>query len=250
MENPCCSEDGWVLETAHLRALISAATKMVVVNFPHNPTGYLPSPQQWKEILNIIDEHDFLLFCDEMYTGLVNEGSPEIKSAVDLTENAVVLSGLSKTYGLPGLRSGWLIVPDEALRRDILNWKFYTTICPPSPIEFLASAALNVSDELRHRSLVQIKQNLALAEAFFQRWANLFIWRRPHGGSTALVEMNIPSVTLFAARMAEEAGVLIQPATMLGATDQYFRLGFGRKGFAEALQKFEEYLVEKSAQAD
>lgn len=236
-------ETQWMLDTEQLKAMITKNTRVLVVNFPHNPTGYLPTPQQWEEIIGIVELHDLLLFCDEMYTGLVNDGTLPIQSAVDMTENAIVLSGLSKTYGLPGLRSGWLVVQDEELRENCLNWKFYTTICPPAPVEFLASAALTVKDDLREHSQMQIKANIALAEAFFSRWADVFAWRYPRGGSTALVGMNVPSVTQFASRMAEEAGVLIQPANMLGTTDQYFRMGFGRVGFVEALDKFEQYLL-------
>jgi len=154
-----------------------------------------------------------------------------------------VLSGLSKTYGLPGLRSGWLIVQDKALRDEIINWKFYTSICPPAPTEFLTSAALKVKEQLRDRSLAQIEANLKLADAFFARWPQLFVWRRPLAGSTALVEMHVPSVEAFAEKMAREAGVLIQPATTLGWDDQHFRLGLGRSAFGVALQKFEEYLI-------
>ena len=237
----------WDLDTAQLRALVTPDTRMLVVNFPHNPTGYVPSPQQWQEIISIVEEHNLLIFCDEMYTGLYNEGTPPIQSAVEMTANAVILSGLSKTYGLPGLRSGWLVVQEEELRANLINWKFYTTICPPAPVEFLASTAFKVRSQLRENSRNLIAVNLALADAFFARWEHLFTWRRPRGGSTALVEMKIPSVTEFATEMAEEAGVLIQPAVTLGASDQYFRMGFGRAGFAEALEKFEEYLQVKAA---
>lgn len=236
------TEDEWSLDIAQLEAYLEMKPKLLVVNFPHNPTGYVPAPEQWQEIISLVEDHDMHLFCDEMYTGLWNESTASISSAVELTDKAIVLSGLSKTYGLPGLRSGWLVVKDEELRANILNWKFYTTICPPSPVEFLASAALKVKDQLRERSQQQIKHNLALAEAFFADRMDLFTWRRPRGGSTALVEMDVPSVSAFAEKMAAEAGVLIQPATTLGASDRFFRLGLGRVNFGDALAQFSLYL--------
>jgi aspartate/methionine/tyrosine aminotransferase len=153
-----------------------------------------------------------------------------------------VLSGLSKTYGLPGLRTGWLIIQNLELRQNLLNWKFYTSICPPAPSEFLAMAAWRVRDKLRDKNIAQIEQNLQLADSFFQRWPDLFTWRRPMAGSTALIGMNVPSVMAYAAQLAQEAGVLIQPAITMGADDQHMRMGFGRSGFGEALVKFEEYL--------
>lgn len=232
----------WRLDIERLRALITPRTKMLVVNFPHNPTGYLPTEQQLAELATIADENNLILFCDEMYFGLVHSGTAPVPSAADLTKRAVVLSGLSKTYGLPGLRTGWLIVRDRELRQAIVNWKFYTSICPPASSEFLATVALTVRDQLRARSVAQIERNLQLADAFFHQWPDLFTWRRPMAGSVALVGMNVPSVTEFAHRLAEEAGVLILPAASMGSDDQHMRMGFGRRAFGEALATFEGYL--------
>ncbi|PKO12216.1 MAG: aspartate aminotransferase [Chloroflexi bacterium HGW-Chloroflexi-10] len=233
----------WDLDFTQLRALISARTRMLVVNFPHNPTGYLPTQAQLQELAQVVEAYDLILFCDEMYFGLLHSGTPAISSAVDVTPRAVVLSGLSKTYGLPGLRTGWLVVQDKALRDTIINWKFYTSICPPAPSEFLGMAAWQVREELRKRSVAQIENNLQLAEAFFARHTGLFTWRRPMAGSTALVGMDVPSVTVYAAELAAQAGVLIQPARTLGIDDdRHFRMGLGRKGFAAALEKFEAWL--------
>ncbi|MEZ4770146.1 MAG: pyridoxal phosphate-dependent aminotransferase [Caldilineales bacterium] len=232
----------WRLDIERLRALITPRTKMLVVNFPHNPTGYLPKEQQLAELATIADENNLILFCDEMYFGLVHSGTAPVPSAADLTKRAVVLSGLSKTYGLPGLRTGWLIVRDRELRQAIVNWKFYTSICPPASSEFLATVALTVRDQLRARSVAQIERNLQLADAFFHQWPDLFTWRRPMAGSVALVGMNVPSVTEFAHRLAEEAGVLILPAASMGSDDQHMRMGFGRRAFGEALATFEGYL--------
>lgn len=232
----------WQLDLARLRQLITPRTKMLVVNFPHNPTGYLPTPDQLNELVQIIDQNELILFCDEMYFGLVHSGTVPIRSAAELSKRAIVLSGLSKTYGLPGLRTGWLVVQDEALRQNIINWKFYTSICPPAPSEFLALAAWRVRDQLRDKNIARIEANLHLADAFFQRWPDLFTWRRPLAGSVALVEMHVPSVMAYATKLVGEAGVLLLPAVTLGATDQQMRMGFGRAAFPKALQKFEDYL--------
>jgi aspartate/methionine/tyrosine aminotransferase len=236
------TESRWELDFDHLQKLITPKTKMVVVNFPHNPTGYLPTPKQFSRLVSIIEQNDLLLFCDEMYYGLVHTGTEAIRSAADVTKRAVVLSGLSKTYGLPGLRTGWLIIHDDELRQNIINWKFYTSICPPAPSEFLAMAAWKIRDQLRNRSIAQIEHNLQLVEAFFQRWPEMFTWRRPMGGSTALVGVNVPSVKDYATQLAKDAGLLIHPAVTLGWDDQHMRMGFGRSGFGEALKKFEIYL--------
>ena len=167
------SEDNtrWELDFNQLRSLVSPKTKVLVVNFPHNPTGYLPTQDQLHELANIVEQNNLILFCDEMYFGLVHSGTPHISSAADVTKRAIVLSGLSKTHGLPGLRTGWLIIQDETLRKNIINWKFYTSICASAPSEFLALAAWKVRDQLRDKSIAQIEQNLKLAEFVLQSLA-------------------------------------------------------------------------------
>ena len=241
------TDTGWELDFDELRQLISPRTKLIVVNFPHNPTGFLPSKAQLGELAAIAEAQGIWLFYDEMYFGLVHSGTAAVPSAADVTERAVVLSGLSKTYGLPGLRTGWLVVRDEKLRQNILNWKFYTSICPPAPSEFLALAAWRVREQLRAQNIAQIEANLSLAADFFARWPDLFTWRPPLAGSVALVGMQVPSVTAYADRLAAEAGVLIHPAVTLGGNDQQARFGFGRASFGLALQKFEAYLDKDTA---
>ena len=235
-------EESWQLDFDALEGLIEDRTRLLVVNFPHNPTGFLPTERQLQRLSELADERGLHLFCDEMYHGLVHSGTTPVPSMVDLSDSAVVLSGLSKTHGLPGLRSGWLVVRDEALRANLLNWKFYTSICAPAPSEMLARIALSVRGRLRERNVEQIERNLELARQFFGRRTELFRFRPPLAGSTALVEMDVRSVSTFAHRMAEEAGVLIQPGSTLGASDRFFRMGFGRRQFAESLQHFDRYL--------
>ncbi len=242
-------DGGWSLDLDELRGLISSRTRLVVVNFPHNPTGYLPTVEMQKELAGIVESNDLHLFYDEMYFGLVHAGTTPIPSAADISDRAIVLSGLSKTYGLPGLRCGWLVVRDAAIRSDLMNWKFYTSICPPAPVESLALAALGILDRLRDTNIERIAGNLALAEAFFLRWPQLFQWRRPMAGSTALVAFNVPSVSAIMPVLAKDAGVLIHPAVTLHSDDQHMRLGFGRDHFGEGLRRFEDWLNQGNLEA-
>jgi aspartate/methionine/tyrosine aminotransferase len=236
------TQDGWSLDIHELRELITPQTRMLVVNFPHNPTGFLPDEAFQTRVSELAERHGFWLFCDEMYFGLVHSGTPTAASFADISDRAVVLSGLSKTHGLPGLRCGWLVVSDQALRESLLNWKFYTSICPPVTTEFLAVAALSVHETLCGRSVARIERNLAVADAFFSRWTDLFVWRWPMAGSTALVEYDVPSVEAVAHRLVREKGILIMPAKSLGSDDRHMRLGLGRSDFPSVLERFENWL--------
>ena len=233
---------GWALDLDELERLITTDTRLVIVNFPHNPTGYLPDAAEFDALLDIVRRHGAWLLCDEMYRGLERNPADRLPSAADRYERAVTLSGLSKTYGLPGLRTGWLVVHDPALRAALINWKHYTTICASAPSEALATVALGIDEQLATRSRSLIADNLELAGAFFARWPEMFDWRSPRAGSVALVGLNAPSATDYCHALAREAGVLLLPGPCLGADDHSVRFGFGRAGFAAALAAYERYL--------
>lgn len=239
-------EDSWELDLDELCELISTKTKLIVVNFPHNPTGYLPCRDFLSTLLGLAEEHGLYVFCDEMYFGLVQPGTEPLPSAADVSPRAIVLSGLSKTYGLPGLRCGWLVIQDRQLLEQFMNWKFYTSICPPGPVEYLSTAALRIWETLRDRNIARISKNLAVADDFFERWPAVFTWRRPRAGSTALIGWDVPSVEKISHELATGEGILIQSGRMLGSDDQHMRFGFGRDSFPEALSRFEDWLSSDS----
>jgi aspartate/methionine/tyrosine aminotransferase len=234
---------GWRLDMKALERLVTPVTRLLIVNFPHNPTGHLPSRDEWQAIVQVAARTGTWLFSDEMYRGLEYDPRARLPAGCDLYERAVTLGGLSKTYGLPGLRAGWLVTRENALRERLLGWKDYTTICPSAPGEVLARAALVATEALAGRSRRIILDNLALAEPFFRRWQGLFRWNRPQAGSVALVGLHGQSARAFCDRLVAEAGVLLLPSTGLGFGDGYVRFGFGRVGFPEALEQLDRYLA-------
>lgn len=240
-------ESGWALDWDALDALITDKTKLIVVNFPHNPTGFLPTPTEFSRLVTLARSQGIWLFSDEMYRGLEFGAAPQLASACEVYEKSVVLAGLSKTHGLPGLRAGWLVIRDEALRAAVLNWKLYTSICAPAPVEFLAEVALSIGATLAQRSKQLVRANLELAEAFFARYSNLFAWRPPLAGSVALVGVKVGSAEAYCHRLAREAGVVLLPSSCLGYGDKHVRFGFGRASFASALAAYEKVLGEKDS---
>ncbi len=237
----------WEIDLAQLEAVVTSQTKLIIVNFPHNPTGFLPALAEFDKILNIAAENGSWLFCDEMYRGLEREEADRLPSAAGRYGRSIILSGLSKVHGLPGLRSGWLIIEDETLREEVMNWKYYTSICPPAPSEFLATAVLHHHHKFVHRNRAIIRQNLAIADAFFARWPSLFTWRPPQAGSVALVGLHKPSATRYCHQLVADAGVLLLPSSCLGYGDSHIRMGFGRKNFEQDLGQYERYLSKRAS---
>jgi len=141
---------GWTFELDDLRRALddesAGKPRMVVTNFPHNPTSWMPTPAEHDQIVSMCRSRGgLLLFSDEMYWGLNAESSSPIRSSCCRYEHAITLSGLSKPYGLPGLRVGWLATQDKQVMAQLRHMKDYVTICGSAPSKALAMIAL------RHR---------------------------------------------------------------------------------------------------
>ena len=247
---------GWQMDLDRLRSMVNSKTRLIIVNFPHNPTGYQPDRDELHELIEIARENDCWLFCDEIYRGLEAgfELGAAIPSVADVYEKAIVLNGLSKTFGLPGLRAGWLVVRNAMVRQKLIGWKHYTTICPAAPTEYLAMQALSVRDQLAKRSREIVRSNLALCSPFMERHSALFRWRPPIAGSTALVEIDLEQLgrgqkQVFASTqeychaLAQCHGILLLPGECLGGHSRFVRIGLGRAGFAEAMLAWEATLL-------
>ena len=250
------TETGWGMDLGRLRSMVNSKTRMIIVNFPHNPTGYQPDRDELKELIEIAREHDCWLFCDEIYRGLEVgfDSSATLPSVADLYGKSIVLNGLSKTFGLPGLRAGWLVIRDGKVREKLIAWKHYTTICPAAPTEYLAMQALSVRDHLAKRSREIVRSNLALCSPFMERHSALFRWRPPIAGSTALVEVDLEQLgrgqkQMFASTqeychaLVQRHGILLLPGECLGCQPRFIRIGLGRAGFAEAMLAWEATLL-------
>jgi aspartate/methionine/tyrosine aminotransferase len=232
------SEAGWQLDLNFLAHAITSKTKLLVMNFPHNPTGFLPALGELDTILDLARRHNLYVFSDEMYRLLEYDPASRLPPFCDVYERGISLFGLSKTFSLPGLRVGWLSTTDRALLREIGAFKDYTTICSSAPSELLAIIALRARDAIVARNLEIICQNLDFAEQFFAANSETFQWFRPHAGSVAFPRLNAGMpVETFCERMLREKGVMIVPGTMFEYPGDHFRLGLGRKNLPEALTR-------------
>ncbi len=222
-------------------------TRAIVLNSPHNPTGYLMAPETLRAVARLADERGIWLFSDEVYRECEYDPAQRLPAAVDLGERSVSLGAVSKTYGLAGLRIGWLAVHDAGLRARIAALKDYTSICSSAPSEFLAEVALRQRQALVERNLGLIRRNLGLLDEFFARHSQRFSWTRPQAGPVAFPKLLGEAVDPFCDRLVRQAGVLLLPGTVFDDTGNHFRLGFGRANLPEALQALEAFLAAEPA---
>ncbi|KAF6265518.1 pyridoxal phosphate-dependent transferase [Scenedesmus sp. NREL 46B-D3] len=234
---------------AALRKLMTADVKCLLINLPHNPSGWLPSRQQWGDIVDCARQVNAWLFSDELYRLL--EQQPEqqrLQPAVcAYPARGISLGGLSKAFGLQGLRSGWLVCQDTAFLQQAECVKSYITTTGPIMSELLAVVALRNQQQLVGRCVGVIRDNLAAAAHFFDRWPRVFQWTPPTAGSLCLPRLVTGEpIDAFCARAAAGCGVVLLPGTVYdhaaAAAGQHFRLGLGRTNFEEALHALEQWL--------
>jgi aspartate/methionine/tyrosine aminotransferase len=234
--------DGWRLDPDDLRRSIRSNTRAIVINTPHNPTGYLMAKDVFRQVSDIAQEHGIILFSDEVYRESEHNEADRLPAACDLGAAAVSLGVMSKTYGLPGLRIGWIATRNAKVYARMAELRDYTTICNSAPSEFLAELALRHRDVLARRNLGIIRRNLELLDQFFDRHEDLFVWRRPKAGPIAFPRLLRGDVDSFCHALAEKAGVMLLPGTVYDDIGSHFRVGFGREGLAEALDQMEKFM--------
>jgi len=235
-------EEGWRFDPARLEAMIRPDTKLVVVNFPHNPTGALPSKEDFRRIVEVVRARGVRLFSDEMYRLLELDEADRLSPACELYDQAIVLSGMSKAFGMPGIRIGWLVAKDAALYERLAELRDYTTICSAAPSEVLALVGLRAQATILARHRERISRNLRLLDVFFERRKDSFSWVRPKAGTVAFpAYRGAGSVEELCARAVREAGVMVLPSTVYEYDRPHIRVGFGREGMGEALKRFESF---------
>ncbi len=237
------AENGWAHDVDELKKLIRPNTRAIYINTPHNPTGLLMDSQVYRGVLELAAAHGVYVFCDEVYRELEHDPAMRLPAACDLYERAISLGSVSKTYGLPGLRLGWLASRDPQLLEKIISFKHYTTICASAPSEFLTALAFRHRHKFIERNLQIVLRNLRQLSAFFARHNDLFDWVAPNASTIGFARFKLrDDVQSFCEQLVRDAGVLLLPGTVYDQP-QYIRFGYGRLNMPEALAHLESWLT-------
>ncbi len=251
-----CGERGecsaaWNYDVADLRKLVREDTGLIVINFPHNPTGAYLTPGQLNEIVEIARSCGAYLYSDEMYRELIiKDGVEALPPVSDIYEKGISLWGTAKSFGMAGLRTGWFVSQDRELLKKIHSFKDYLSICSSAPSEVLTTIALNHAERFIGPNIEKIKGNVAFFKEAVDAGKLPFVekFAEPVAGSVAFVEINPskaaylldfePRTALeFSDAIVEKYGIMTIPATMFETDGNYLRIGFGRENFKEVLEK-------------
>ncbi len=239
------AESQWKLNLQEVADAIRPNTKLVVINFPHNPTGATLDLASLNKLVELCRKSGAYLFSDEVYRLMEIDEKDRLPSIADIYERGITLSVMSKAFGLAGLRLGWICTKDHAFLKKIEQFKHYTSICNSAPSEILSLIALKAKEKVLARNHTIIRFNLKLLDAFFKEHAHLFRWVRPKGGCIGFPELlSKKSIDSFCKQLVEKKGVLLMPGSIYNASGNFFRIGFGRENMPLCLEKLTDFIKE------
>jgi aspartate/methionine/tyrosine aminotransferase len=195
-----------------LERLMSPRTRLIVVNTPHNPTGAMLSEEELGRVYELAESVGAWVLCDEAYRWLeVPGGDRFAPPAVEYGPSAISVGTISKPFGLPGLRIGWMAAPPE-IATECWSMRDYTSLSPGKLSDALAILAFKHRDRIVERNRKIIGQNLEATNRFVEERSEFLSWTPPRGGLLALLryELDVPSLEL-ANRLSEECGVMLAP---------------------------------------
>ena len=236
-------ETQWQLDLTQIQKAFRPNTKFIALNFPHNPTGTILNREIQDGLIALARSHGAYIFCDEVYRFLEVDESLRLPSIVDEYQKGISLNVMTKSFGLAGLRIGWLASKDQNFLKEVGSYKLYTSICNSAPSEILAIMALRAKERILHRNREIIRQNLKILDEFMQRNHKYLAWVRPQGGTMAVLKLLLPMpVEQFAMELVRKEGVLIMPGSVFDLPGNFFRIGLGKKSMPDILHRFERFL--------
>ncbi len=227
-------ENDWRIDMDEVRAAIRPNTKLMVMNFPNNPTGAVMPKEDLDTLIAILREHGIYLFSDEVFRLMELDEADRMPQIADIYEKGISLNVMSKAYGLPGLRVGWIASKDAEALQLIEDYKHYLSMCNSAPSEFITTVALQNREPILHRNRELTRTNLAQLDTFLADYPELFSWVRPKGSCIGFVRYSgEEGVESFCKTLLVDHGILFLPASLyqselLHFNAQHFRIGFGR----------------------
>jgi aspartate/methionine/tyrosine aminotransferase len=240
--------EAWTLHVHQVAAAIRPNTRVVYINFPHNPTGKVLERDRFDDLVALCRLHGIWLFSDEVYRLIERDPARRLPQAVDAYERGVSLNVMSKAYGLPALRVGWIACRDRDLLERMVRLKHYLSICNSAPSERLSLVALRHRKTVLERTRAVARAGYTQVAAFLAEFPELFQTYEPDGGVVMFPRYKgANGVERFCRRLVEEAGAVLLPASIYASaltptpTDR-FRIGYGRSNLDDGLAAMRAFI--------
>jgi aspartate/methionine/tyrosine aminotransferase len=230
-------------DVEELKSLITPRTRMIILNFPHNPTGASLSYDERQRVSEMASLVNAYLIWDNAFAELTYDGVTKVDAGIHY-ENAIEIGTLSKTYGLPGLRVGWCIA-QRAVLKECVRIRDYVTLHLSPLVESIAERVVDRADILLEIRLAQVRTNLTILSDWAEMNRDRVQWVRPRGGVTVFPQLPfVDDVEALCRRLAELDRVLLVPGTCFDVP-AHIRLGFGgaTRDLRQGLSRLSEALA-------
>lgn len=238
------SPEGFAYDLDRLEALIRPNTRMVILNSPHNPTGAMLNGRQMVDVVALTEQSGAWILSDEAYRWLEHPGGEKLPPPLhDLSDRAISVGTLSKPFGLPGLRVGWLAATAE-IAQATWGLRDYISLSPAKMSDVIAAMVITHRDRILPRNDEIIAGNLDTARRWFTENADIVQWSEPKAGLLAMMRYDLPIASLPPADgLARDAGVMLAPGSTFGL-EHHLRIGIGQRHdlFAEGLRRTAAYM--------
>lgn len=240
-------KDGWALDLDELEKAVTPNTKLIAICNPDNPTGHILSEEEMGVVVRAADRVGAWILADEVYSGAERTREEQTPSFYGRYDRVVAIGSLSKAYGLPGLRIGWLVAPEDLVQRAWMRHE-YITISATMLSNKLAAIALSpeVRPELIRRTREFVRKGYAVLEKWLEDHGNTFKVVPPDAAAICFVRYNLDvNSTEFVERLRKEKSVFIVPGDHFGM-DHFFRISFGQpeEYLVPALNRIHEFILE------
>jgi aspartate/methionine/tyrosine aminotransferase len=239
-------KDGrWQMDWDELEQAVTPRTKLIAICNPNNPTGAQLNLAEMQRMCKMAKQVNAWILSDEVYRGAerVGELTPTFWGMYD---KVIAVAGLSKVYGLPGLRIGWIVAPPDWIEK-LWSYHDYTTICPNTISDYLARIALSSPrrEKILDRTRAIVRTNFKIFEDWVKNSDGIFACIPPIAGAITLVKynLNIKSLELVT-KLREQKSVLVVPGEHF-FMENYLRFGFGSPAdyLQNALERISEFLA-------
>jgi aspartate/methionine/tyrosine aminotransferase len=220
-------DEGFAIDVGRVAGALNPNTRLISVTCPHNPTGTMMVRADLDALVALAERHGCRLLVDETYRDL--SYGERLPAAASLSARAISVSSLSKAYGIPGIRIGWLVTRDADLYEKFLSAKEQIGICGSVIDEAVARAMLERRGPFLERLLPEMARRRDLVQAWVDR-EPLVDWVRPQGGVVGFPRLAVADdfdLDAFYARLLERHGTYVGPGHWFDMPKRFFRVGFG-----------------------
>jgi aspartate/methionine/tyrosine aminotransferase len=232
---PNGTEKRWRFDLEQLQSLISPRTRLLVLNSPHNPTGFALNQRERTAIFEMARDADCYLLMDDVSQG-INPNGLDLGHRIIEYDKAVVVSVMSKSFGLGGVRIGWAITTNEVLRESLMAHKAGNSICTSRLDEILALTALRNREQILNCNTELVGSNIRMFSKFIANFSDKISWVPPDAGLLASAEIQCSEpIEDWCLSLARQTGVLLLPLSLFGLKGNFVRIGLGQRNFEAGL---------------